>query len=137
MKQCPKCERNLEHNQFYIDRQARSRLSSWCKECIRTRPRDSKRAKLRERYGLELEQYKAMLKEQKHRCAICNKKETQIHHSTEKVTQLSVDHDHKTGAVRGLLCARCNKGLGHFNDEPALIATALEYLQTHKENHGR
>jgi hypothetical protein len=136
-KVCPKCEKRLTFGNFYLDRSAKSLLSSWCKECIRLRPRNRKRAKLRHRYGLELEEYNAMLKEQNNRCAICSKRETQIHRATEKVTQLSVDHDHKTGAIRGLLCSRCNKGLGHFNDEPELVATALEYLQTHKEKHGR
>jgi hypothetical protein len=58
------------------------------------------------------------------RCAICGK--------VPRSRRLAVDHDHKTGEVRGLLCASgdfgCNKGLGYFNDDPELLRRAYEYL---------
>lgn len=82
---------------------------------------------LREEYGLTLEQYEKMLDDQGRRCAICR---------TDKPggsagKAFAVDHDHGTGAVRALLCASCNQGLGFFRDDPALLAGAREYLLAH------
>jgi hypothetical protein len=63
-----------------------------------------------------------MLKDQRGRCAICKRTETQI---GEK---LFVDHCHKTGRVRGLLCRNCNSGLGFFRDDSDLMWQAFAYL---------
>lgn len=59
-----------------------------------------------------------MVADQDGKCAICN--------TVPKV--LCVDHDHATGEIRGLLCHRCNKGLGHFYDDLRMLETAIEYL---------
>jgi hypothetical protein len=75
-------------------------------------------------YGLTVEQYDAMLIEQNYVCAICNKSEKS---STKGV--LFIDHDHKTGKVRGLLCDTCNRGLGYFYDNKLFLHNAIEYLK--------
>lgn len=72
-------------------------------------------------YGITPEQFKAMLKEQDFRCAICR---------TE--APLCVDHNHETGKVRQLLCGRCNMGLGAFGDDPDFLEIAALYLRIHK-----
>jgi hypothetical protein len=46
-----------------------------------------------------------------------------------RVRRLAIDHNHKTGAVRGLLCAACNRGLEGFKDSPARLQAAIKYLQ--------
>ena len=66
------------------------------------------------------EEFKQLLKKQKNRCAICGKIETK--------RRISVDHDHKTGKVRGLLCQLCNTSLGGFQDNPKLLKKAIKYL---------
>lgn len=75
---------------------------------------------LKRRYGLSVEQYMAMLKRQKGLCAICQKP-----YSTKR---LHVDHCHRNGHVRGLLCARCNLGIGYFADSPRLLKRAAGYV---------
>jgi hypothetical protein len=64
-----------------------------------------------------------MLAEQNGVCAICGK-------ATEK--SLAVDHDHATGKVRALLCARCNTGLGCFEENELLFLRAMEYLRNYR-----
>jgi hypothetical protein len=81
---------------------------------------DRKRS-LKNRYGLSVADYEAMLAAQGGVCAICGQPD-----STGR--RLSVDHDHNTGAVRGLLCSHCNRGIGHFKDSTTLLARAIEYL---------
>lgn len=73
-------------------------------------------------YGLSLEQYKQMLQAQNGVCKICKGLDN------GPWNRLAVDHCHTTGKVRGLLCAKCNKGLGQFCDNPQLLKQAAEYL---------
>lgn len=75
-------------------------------------------------YGLTVEQYDAMLERQNHVCAICGKSEK----STSKGV-LSIDHNHTTGKVRGLLCDSCNRGLGYFYDNASFLHNAIDYLK--------
>ena len=72
--------------------------------------------------GLSLEEYETMYEAQGGRCAICNT------HEDELDRVLSIDHCHDTLKVRGLLCDRCNHGLGHFRDNPEYLRAAIEYL---------
>lgn len=73
-------------------------------------------------YNLELSAYEDMVREQRGVCKICGKTDS-------KGRRLAVDHCHETGLVRGLLCDKCNKGLGQFSDSPELVRKALEYLE--------
>ena len=69
-------------------------------------------------YGISNAHYEAMKAAQGGRCAICGRQ-----------TDLHVDHDHRTEAVRGLLCVRCNTGIGQLGDNVRGLKAALEYLQ--------
>ena len=73
------------------------------------------------RYGLTYEDYDKLLAEQEGVCAVC--------HRPPKTQRLNVDHDHKTGRVRGLLCFRCNYGLGWFQDDIARFERIVLYLR--------
>lgn len=79
-------------------------------------------------YGISLSRYDEMLAAQNGLCAICGKAETS-HSSRGGVKMLSVDHCHKKGHVRKLLCSSCNWGLGNFRDDPALLRAAADYLE--------
>jgi hypothetical protein len=72
-------------------------------------------------YGLGEGDYDVIYKGQGGRCAICQR-------ATGATRKLSVDHDHKTGEVRGLLCRPCNTGLGHARDDPEFFERAKQYL---------
>jgi hypothetical protein len=80
-----------------------------------------------EQYGLTIEKYNEILTSQFGVCAICNKAET-ARHQIGTLRKLAVDHSHKTGKVRGLLCSRCNTGIGYFNDDIILFMSAIKYL---------
>ncbi len=81
-----------------------------------------KRERLHKNFGVTLEQYDLMAQQQNKLCAICG-----IHQS--KLTRaLAIDHDHHTGKIRGLLCGRCNIGLGYFKDSKENLLNAITYL---------
>ena len=82
---------------------------------------------LRGAFGLSLAEYEAMLAAQGHACASCGGRETTKRKG--KDLWLAVDHCHTTGSIRGLLCGACNKGLGHFKDDPKLLRAAADYLE--------
>lgn len=73
------------------------------------------------RYGMTEADYDRMLEDQGGLCAICRREPDQ--------RSLAIDHDHESGAVRGLLCFPCNAGLGSFSDDPIRVQRALEYLK--------
>lgn len=75
---------------------------------------------LKNNYGISAEIYEKMLKAQHGVCAICGEPERLIRQG--KVMPLAVDHDHTTGEVRGLLCAKCNRAIGILTDEGVLVA---------------
>jgi hypothetical protein len=89
----------------------------------RERNRDRWRAyRRRYNYGTEPAHLAAMLASQNGACAICAAPLGETYH---------VDHNHATGRVRALLCPGCNKGIGHFKEDPARLIAACEYLTWH------
>lgn len=79
------------------------------------------------KYGITPDQYQDRLALQGGACAICGGREPGMAHM---LVPLVVDHDHTTGAVRGLLCVQCNAGLGQFADDPARLIAAAAYLRS-------
>ena len=82
-----------------------------------------------QRYGLSEDDYEAMYELQEGLCGVCGEPEIQRREDGSEQL-LSVDHDHRSGRIRGLLCSRCNTGVGLFRDNPALLRAAAEYLET-------
>lgn len=85
-------------------------------------------SKLKTKYGISLEEYNDKLIKQNHKCAICGVDEI------EQNRNLCVDHNHKTGKVRDLLCSPCNTGLGMFKENIDTLIQAISYLNKHRED---
>ena len=85
---------------------------------------ENRNKNLLKKYGMTSSQYNEIFEKQSGLCLICKKRSKQT---------LAVDHNHNTGKIRGLLCVRCNQGLGHFYDSQELLSEAINYLgQTNK-----
>ncbi len=117
----------------------RDQLRAYCKPCSVLRVQDYKRRnprwelgyRLKRKYGLTIAAYDAMLAEQNERCAICREP-----FDDTRARYVCVDHDHATGAVRGLLCFNCNTVLGKVRDKPELLFNAIHYLERHTPKTG-
>ena len=83
-----------------------------------------RRSKFKRQYGITLDDYNNMLDKQGGGCGICGS-ET----AGNRTKYFAVDHCHETGKVRGLLCTKCNRGLGLFNDNPKHLLNAVNYLK--------
>lgn len=89
----------------------------------------SKDYKLRRNFGSTLEEFNAKLKSQNNVCAICLRPEVAIDPRTGKIKDLAVDHNHTTKQNRGLLCWRCNTGIGKLRDSEEIVMNALKYIR--------
>jgi hypothetical protein len=80
------------------------------------------------KFGITLEEYQALFEAQNGVCKLCGEEETMRKNHSEEKRMLAVDHDHNTGVVRGLLCARCNVNLGHYEKIKDMIPGFQRYL---------
>jgi hypothetical protein len=87
---------------------------------------------LRRRFDITLEDYEQMLLAQQGKCAVCLRSAGEIGTGANSSGTLAVDHDQRTGAIRGLLCTNCNLGIGSFFDRPATLRLAALYLERHE-----
>lgn len=88
--------------------------------------RQIKNYSLKLKYGISIEEYDNLLLKQNGKCAICETVKNSVNRA------LAVDHNHKTNRVRGLLCDKCNDGIGRFNDSVELLEKAKKYLKEEK-----
>ena len=91
-------------------------------------PEIIKRSDLKKMHGISLEFYYKLLDKQANVCALCKRRETKLDPRSGLPFALAVDHCHDTLKVRGLLCMKCNRGLGLFEDNPKTLKAAIEYL---------
>jgi hypothetical protein len=92
-------------------------------------PMEFKDSQLRTDFGIGLAEYSDMLVAQDGKCAICNRPETEERLGVRRA--LSVDHNHQTGQVRGLLCTACNKAVGLINEDREVLLNMIKYLDKH------
>lgn len=151
-KRCSHCKEQVPQSNFTKNRNSKDGLGSRCLPCNRLMAkkhydqnsdkikeyhrnyrvenkdrlkeyRASKRSyDLEKNYGITQEDYEVLLEKQNGVCAICKQ------NRPYKGEFMCVDHDHTTGAVRGILCSNCNKAIGLLQDSPDLLKSAIEYL---------
>ena len=92
-------------------------------------PEWERHRELRKNFGIGVPEYQKMLDAQGGVCAICSRPETSTRNG--KLKWLAVDHNHTTGAIRGLLCSDCNTGIGKLKDSPDVLDAAATYLRKH------
>jgi len=85
------------------------------------------------KFGISQNQYSKLKKSQFNKCAICGCYESHVHHVTGEKLALAVDHCHKTGKVRSLLCRNCNLLIGNSREKIEILKKAIKYLEEHKE----
>lgn len=144
VKICSRCEEHLPLSSFGVQRRNHTLASgeqktyeypsSYCRPCSVDYSREYYTAHREEkwrydhnrhlkRFGITAEDYASMLDAQGGCCALCPATA-----ADERGHRLHVDHDHATGAVRGLLCGSCNRGIGYFGDDPVRLLKAADYL---------
>lgn len=98
------------------------RVHQWKEENREKKRRVDRNCRLKREYGITQEEYEEMVQEQSGLCACCGKEKPLI-----------VDHDHQTGAIRGLLCKICNVAIGNLGDSLQGLQRAVDYLRNHYE----
>ncbi|MFG3644879.1 endonuclease VII domain-containing protein [Micromonospora sp. NPDC047762] len=125
-RRCPDCGATKPLDDFPRNRSGRGGYGRYCKPCHNAKGKESmlrlhggtREYHLRRRYGVGEKEFQELLAEQGEVCAICGGADPQ-----------HLDHDHRTGWVRGILCFNCNGGLGQFRDSPMRLARAITYLR--------
>lgn len=117
-KQCNQCKNSSARKKYAKDKEWANMRRQKAREWERKNPDRKAAHKRKQKYGLTDDEYKAMLEEQKGFCKICKQQR-----------KLYVDHRHEVcNGVRGLLCSKCNLGLGHFEDNAEYLLSAITYL---------
>jgi hypothetical protein len=116
-KRCPGCQEIKPHADWHRNRTSSDGFADRCKRCRSVRQREDH---LRRTFGITVAEREALFEAQGGLCAICREN-----------PPTDTDHDHETGAVRGLLCNGCNVGIGHFRDDPNRLLAAVAYLAKH------
>lgn len=159
MKICGICKNELLESNFYKNKKAKDGFQYACKLCMKQYSNnrrkllmsDPKTAKIRrdkekrwaeekkirnpeaykaistdsllkKTYGISLQEFDKLSRLQNNVCAIC-------HSKCATYSRLSVDHDHETDKIRGLLCNNCNRAIGLFKDDPNILRAAADYLE--------
>ena len=96
--------------------------AKWNRENKDRRKITIQRNNYKKRYGLSLEQKQELVDKQNSKCAICSNDLKDTH-------DVCVDHCHITGMIRGILCRKCNLGIGHLQDSLEILKSAIRYLE--------
>lgn len=118
IRPCPQCNKDYNWTEYDHKICMDCRIANAKKKKAKPATPEQRLQQRVKKYNLTVEEYNDLLTAQDHRCKIC-----------DRARDLSIDHDHITGKVRGLLCTPCNTSLGVFGDDPVLLIKAIEYLQ--------
>lgn len=132
-KICSVCKQEKQMGEFSKHSYSSDGYKGECKQCrsqsYYQRSSQQRNAALQRIYGITQEQFNQMLIRQGGVCAICQERETALNAKSGKIKPLSVDHNHITGEVRGLLCQNCNAIIGYSNENKESLRTAVGYLE--------
>lgn len=136
-KSCRSCRVVKPMEEYLFQATCRNGRKPVCRECTNLKAKEyrknlpegvkyaqDRKIRLKLKYGITVEDYDRMHLEQGGTCAICHRTEEDIG------KKLAVDHCHKTGKVRGLLCFICNSAIGKLDDDPIKLIKAAEYLMS-------
>ena len=119
-------EKDTKYNKNHYNK-SRDRRMSYSKNHYNNNKDIHRNYSLNKLYGISLEEYNNKLIEQDFKCKICGT------HISNLTKNLFVDHNHSNGKIRGLLCHKCNSGLGMFNENINTLTKAISYLKDNKE----
>lgn len=144
-KKCGSCFEVKDRSEFYASSKPKDGLQHYCKQCSfkkrkawdKANPEADGRYKRQGRYNLSEERYDAILVSQGGVCRLCKK-------VCQTGRRLNIDHDRRCcngtfscgDCIRGLLCTKCNRGLGLFCDDPELLRAAAEYVEVEHDRIG-
>ncbi len=132
-KTCRKCKIKKKLSEFYKTNQNTSGYAAQCKDCRRkivSLYRKSNKSKvnatrIKTKYGITVEEWKVLFDKQKGCCEICGTHQSEITHT------LHIDHCHRTGKVRSLLCRACNHAVGNVKENRDIALRLVKYIDDH------
>jgi len=124
-KVCGRCKKEQPINQFCKNKGSADGLNFHCKVCI-------KETALKRKYAMTADVYWNLFDQQKGKCAICGVHEKTLGNRSDRPKVLAVDHCHESGEIRGLLCGKCNMGIGLLGDTLQDLINAVRYLEKEK-----
>ena len=139
MKTCTVCKETLDYSHYHNSSVTSDGYGYRCKKCDKLARHEyrlnnkerfaevSRRKQLKFKYGITLEEYDKIYREQKGCCALCETPENNVT-GARRYWNFSVDHCHGSGKIRGLLCNNCNRGLGLLGDTKESLKKVLDYL---------
>lgn len=130
LKICKKCYNVKEVSEFYLKKCKNNRQNRFhhiCKKCHNIRPDGYITNYIRKlKFNISKEEYDLILKSQNNCCAICNKNRELFKRD------FAIDHCHKSNKIRGLLCTRCNIGIGMLQEDLSIMDSAIKYILKYK-----
>lgn len=129
---CVSCgiEKPSSTEYFHRSRNHERGLLNRCKDCTRRSAAENRHRNLQRRFGLSVVQYLAMFHFQGGKCAICARTDSGVSDASG-TRAMAVDHCHKSGKIRALLCNPCNTVLAQADDSPTRLRRAADYLENH------
>lgn len=125
--------KHIEHNSAYYKenrQEVLKRNKRWVEKKKSIDPEYHQKRTRKARYGLSEKEYRSRLSEQNNACFICHIK---FNFTEGKTKKAYVDHDHKTGLVRALLCHHCNLVIANADEKAETLQNAIDYLEKHRE----